>query len=165
MRHTKWKPLGLALFLALLGLQCAPPRKFPSLVKPTQVEVQGARPLVVKVTDMQKRPLRPDELTPPAKAGFFWEYRVKVANPNDMGVTLDRLRLTVQNLWGESWPRNQPLNLALKDWSEVEISVQAQLASSGPHDQASLTGIETLTFLGRRDDGTPVSFTVRVPLD
>ncbi len=165
MRHTQWRLFGLALFLALVGLRCAPPRRVPSLVKPTQVEVEGAKPLIIKVTQMQKRDLRPGELAAPVKAGFLWEYRVRVINPSDVGVSLDRLHLNVQNLWGESWPGDQPLNLRVEGWGEEEVSVQARLATSDPQDQASLTGIETLTFLGRGDDGRPMSFTVRVPLD
>ncbi|MFQ5803046.1 MAG: hypothetical protein ACE5JQ_09150 [Candidatus Methylomirabilales bacterium] len=165
MRHPAWKVFGLTLFLALLSLRCAPPKRIPSLVKPTQVEVEGAGPLIVTVTGMQKRPLRIREMAPPATGGFLWEYQVKIANPTNTGITLVRLRMTVQNLWGESWPGDQPLNLRMEAGSERQVLLQARLASSNPQIEPGVTGVETLTFLGHRDDGQPISFTVRVPLD
>lgn len=165
MRHIQWKFLGLALFLAFVGLRCAPPKRVPSVVKPTQVKVEGVKPLVVSVTEMQKRPLRPDELTPFAKAGSLWEYQVKVENPSDVGVDLGLLHITVQNLWGESWDEDKPLNVRLEEGSERDVSVQARLTTSNPQDRASLTGVQTLTFSGRDDDGGSIRFTVRVPLN
>lgn len=165
MRHPKWKFAGLALFIAFLGLRCAGPTKIPSVAKPAQVEVEGEGPLLVKVTDVWKRALRPEELTPPTKAGFIWDYKVRIANRSSTGISLDRLRLTVQNLWGQSWPGDQPLNVKVRVGDEEQISVHGRLASTDPNDLASLTGVETLTFLGRRDDGNPITFTVRVPLD
>lgn len=165
MHHIQWKFLGLALILAFVGLRCAPPKRVPSVAKPTQVEVEGAKPLVVSVAEMKKRPLHPDELTPFAKAGSLWEYQVKLENPSDVGVSLDRLHITVQNLWGTSWDEDQPLNVQLAEASEREISVQGRLTTSNPQDRASLTGVQTLTFSGRDDDGGSIRFTVRVPLD
>lgn len=165
MRHPAWQFFGLTLFLALLSLRCAPPKRVPTIVKPSEVEVRGASPLLVQVTGMRKRPLRPEELVPPAKGGFLWEYQVKIANPTDTGVTLDHLRMTIQDLWGESWPGDQPLNLRIEGGSEGKVSLQAKLASSNPQAEAGVTGVEILTFLGQRDDDKPVSFTVRVPLD
>ena len=165
MRHPYWKVLGLIVFVALLSLRCAGPTSLPPLERLPEVEVEGASPLIVKVTNMERRPLRTDELPPPSRAGFFWEYRVRIANPIDIGFRLDRLRLTVQNLWGKSWPGDQPLNLRVKEGGQEEVVVQARLASSSPEDTPNLTGIETLTFLGQRDDGQPISFTVRVPLN
>ena len=165
MRHPAWKCFGLTLFFALLSLRCAPPKRVPSIVKPSQVEAEGASPLLVQVTGMRKRPLRSGELVPPAKGGSLWEYQVKIANPTDTGVTLDHLRMTIQNLWGESWPGDQPLNLRIEGGGEGEVSVKAKLASSDPQTEAGVTGVEVLTFLGQRDDRKPVSFTVRVPLD
>ena len=165
MRHPYWKVLGLTVFVALLSLRCAAPARLPTLERLREVEVEGASPLIVKVTNMERRPLRADELPPPSTAGFFWEYRVRIANPIDIGFRLDRLRLTVQNLWGKSWPGDQPLNFRVKEGGQEEVMVQARLASSSPEDTPSLTGIETLTFLGQRDDGQPISFTVRVPLN
>ncbi len=165
MRHPAWKFFGLTLFFALVGLRCAPPKRIPSIVKPSRVEAEGASPLLVKVTGMRKRSLRSEELVPPAKGGSLWEYQVKIANPTDTGVTLDHLRMTIQNLWGESWPGDQPLNLRIEGGSEREVSLQARLASSAPDIEEGVTGVEVLTFLGQRDDGKPVGFTVRVPLD
>ncbi|MFQ5847290.1 MAG: hypothetical protein ACE5IQ_06385 [Candidatus Methylomirabilales bacterium] len=165
MRDPRWKVFGLALLVALSGLRCAAPRQVPSVVKPRVVEVEGADPLLVKVTEMEKRHLRTQELASPMKEGFRWEFRVKIANPRLTGVSLDRLRLTVQNLWGRSWPGDQPLNVRVEGGSEAQVLVHGQLASSNPQDAPSLTGVETLMFLGRHDDGAPVSFTVRIPLD
>ncbi|MFQ5656496.1 MAG: hypothetical protein ACE5G5_03070 [Candidatus Methylomirabilales bacterium] len=165
MRHIQWKLWGVALFLALVGLRCAPPKRVPSLVKPTQVEVEGAKPLIVSMTRMRKRPLRPGELTPFAKAGSLWEYQVTLENPSEVGVNLDRLLLTVQNLWGASWGEDQPLNLRLEEGSERKVAVQARLTTTDPQDRSSLTGVQTLNFLGRDDDGGSINFTVRVPLD
>ena len=165
MRHPYWKVLGLIVFVALVSLRCAAPTRLPTLERLPEVEVEGASPLIVKVTNMERRPLRTDELLPPSSAGFIWEYRVRIANPIDIGFRLDRLRLTVQNLWGKSWPGDQPLNFRVKEGGQEEVVVQARLASSSPEDTPSLTGIEALTFLGQRDDGQPISFTVRVPLD
>jgi hypothetical protein len=165
MRHPYWKVLGLIVFVALVSLRCAGPTSLPPLARLPEVEVEGASPLIVKVTNMERRPLRTDELPPPSRAGFSWEYRVRIANPSDIGFRLDRLRLTVQNLWGKSWPGDQPLNFRVKEGGQEEVVVQARLASSSPEDTPSLTGIEALTFLGQRDDGQPISFTVRVPLN
>lgn len=164
MRDPRWKLIGLALLVALPSLQCAAPRDVPSVVKPRVVEVEGASPLTVKVTELEKRRLPTEELTLQMREGFLWEFRVTITNPSDMGVNLDQLRLTVQNLWGRSWPGDQPLKLKVESGGEAQVSVHARLASSDPNDLASLTGLQTLTFLGRRDDGTPVSFTIRVPL-
>ena len=135
------------------------------MVKPARVEVEGASPLIVTVTGMEKRPLRPEELDSPVKGGFLWDYRVKIENPTDTGVRLDHLGLNVKNRWGETWPGDQPLNLRIEGGSEAEVSVQARLASSDPSIEPGVTGLEILTFLGERDDGGPVSFTVRVPLN
>jgi hypothetical protein len=165
MRLTQWKFLGVALLLGLVGVQCAPAIKTPTLRKPPQVEVEGAGELKVSVTDMRKRPLRPEELSPSVGTGYLWEYRVKISNPTGPGIALDRLRLTVQNLWGRSWPGDQPLNLTIEPKGMSEVMVQARLSTSDPEDQAGLTGIEVLTFLGRTDNGSPLSFTLRVPLD
>jgi hypothetical protein len=165
MRLTQWKFLGLIVFVALLSLRCAAPTRLPSIERLTEVEVEGASPLIITVADIEKRPLRTDELSPPSTAGFFWEYRVRITNPSDIGYRLDRLRLTVQNLWGKSWPGDQPLNFRVKEGGEEEVVVRARLASSSPEDTPSLTGIEALTFLGQRDDGQPIIFTVRVPLE
>jgi len=165
MRHPYWKVLGLIVFVALVSLRCAGPTSLPPLARLPEVEVEGASPLIVKVTNMERRPLRTDELPPPSRAGFSWEYRVRIVNPSDIGFRLDRLRLTVQNLWGKSWPQDQPLNFRVKEGGQEEVVVQARLASSSPEDTPSLTGIEALTFLGQRDDGQPISFTVRVPLN
>jgi hypothetical protein len=157
--------LGLIVFVALVSLGCAGPTRVAPLGRLPDVEVEGASPLIVKVTNMERRVLRPEELPPPSTAGFSWQYRVKIANPIDIGFRLDRLHVTVQNLWGKSWPGDQPLNFRVKQGGQEEVVVQAQLASSSPEDTPSLTGIETLTFLGQRDDGQPISFTVRVPLN
>src|SRR3972149_1491399 len=165
MRHPYWKVLGLIVFVALLSLRCAGSTSLPPLERLPGVEVEGASPLIVKVTNMERRPLRAEELSPPSTAGFSWEYRGRIANPSDIGFRLDRLRLTVQNLWGKSWPGDQPLKFRVKEGGQEEVVVQARLASSSPEDTPSLTGIEALTFLGQRDDGQPISFTVRVPLD
>lgn len=165
MRHLAFKFFGLTLFLALLSLRCAPPKEIHSVVKPAEVEVKGAGPLVVTVTGMQKRPLMSRELAPPATGGFLWEYQVKIANPTDTGITLVRLRITVQNLLGESWPGDQPLNLRVEAGSEQQVLLQARLASSDPQSKPGVTGVETSTFLGHHDDGQPISLTVRVPLD
>ncbi len=167
MRYPSWKVkvLGLALLVALPTLRCAAPREAPTVEKPRVVEVEGASPLTVKVTELEKRRLTAEELTVQMRDGFRWEFRVKIANPSDMGVSLDRLRLTVQNLWGRSWPGDQPLKLKIERGGEAEVSVHARLASSDPNDLASLTGVQTLTFLGRRDDGKSMSITVRVPLN
>ncbi len=164
MRHTKWQLIVLALVLAFVSVRCGPSKRTPSVVRPTDVQVEGAESLAVRVTDVWKRPLRPEELNPTDKAGFLWEYKVQIANQSDVGVNLDRLRLNVQNLWGDSWPVDQPLNLRIKGWGEEQISVKARLGSSEPNTLPSLTGVETLTFAGRRDDGKAISFTVRVPL-
>jgi hypothetical protein len=165
MRYRYWKVLGTALGIAWVSLGCAAPKRVPALEKLRQVEVEGASPLIIQVTDMEKRPLRAEELSPPTRGGFLWEYRVRIVNSSEMGVTLEHLHLTVQNLWGGNWPGDHPLNLKVKGWSEGQVLAQAQLASTDPQDTAGLTGIEVLTFLGRRDDGKPISFTVRVPLD
>ncbi len=165
MGLTQWKLLGWALLLGLLSVRCAAPTKHPPIERLTEVEVEGASPLIIKVADIEKRPLRADELSPPSRAGFFWEYRVRIANPSDIGYRLDRLHLTVQNLWGKSWPGDQPLNFRVKEGGEEEVVVRTRLASSSPEDTPGLTGIEALTFLGHRDDGQPISFTVRVPLN
>ena len=164
MRDPAWKIFGVVLFVALLGVQCTPRGRVPPVVKPAQVEVTRESPLIVTVTGMQKRPLQPEELVPPTRGGFLWEYRVKIANPTATPVNLDRLRMTVQNLWGETWPGDQPLNLRIEGGSEVEIPVEARIASSDPRIEPGVTGLEILTFLGDRD-GEPISFTVRVPLD
>lgn len=165
MRHLTWQLTGCAFFVALLSVRCAAPERVPLVVKPTQAEVEGASPLIITVTRMHKRPLRPEELTPPAKGGFLWEYHVTIENPTDMTVRLDRVRLSVQNIWGESWPGDQPLNLQIRGGSEGQVPVQARLASSDPKVEWGVTGVETLTFLGQREDGRPISFTIRVPLD
>ena len=159
------KFLGLIVFVALFSLRCAAPTKRPPIERLTEVEVEGASPLIITVADVEKRPLRADELSPPSRAGFFWEYRVRIANPSDIGYRLDHLHLTVQNLWGKSWPGDQPLNFRVKEGGEEEVVVRARLASSSPEDTPGLTGIEALTFLGQRDDGQPIIFTVRVPLN
>lgn len=164
MRHPKWQFLGLVVIIGLLSVRCGPSKKIPPLVKTADVEVENAAPLTVRVTDVWKRPLRSEELKPTDKAGFLWQYKVRIANPSGVGINLDRLRLNVQNLWGSSWPGDQPLNLRIKGGGEEQISVSARLGSSDPEDLASLTGFETLTFLGQRDDGKAISFTVRVPL-
>ena len=164
MLRTHWKFFSLALLVALIALRCAPPKKLP-LFRPTQVEVEGAGPLVVTVADMQKRPLSPGELTATDKAGFFWEYRVRVANPTNVTVRLERLHLKVHNLWGARWEEDQPLNVRVDGGGQEEILVQARLATSDPTDRPGLKGVETLTFWGRDDNGRPVSFLVRVPLD
>jgi hypothetical protein len=165
MRHLHWKGLGAVVLVALVGLRCAGPTSPRPLERLPEVEVEGASPLVVKVTNMERRVLRTEELPPPSTIGFSWEYRVKIANPIDIGFRLDRLHVTVQNLWGKSWPGDQPLNFRVKQGGQEEVVVQARLASTSPEDTPSLTGIETLTFLGQRDDGQPISFTVRVPLN
>lgn len=164
MRHPQWKLMVLLLFVTLLSVECGPSKKVPSLTKPPDIQVEGAAPLVVRVSDVWKRPLRPEELSPTDKAGFLWEYKVTIANQSSVGVNLDRLRLNVQNLWENSWPGDQPMNLRVPPGGEQRVSVDARLGSSDPGDPASLTGVEILTFVGRRDDGEPVSFTVRVPL-
>lgn len=165
MRPAQWKFLGVALVLGLAGVQCAPAIKTPTLRKPPQVEVEGAGDLKVSVTDMRKRPLKAEELGPLVKAGYLWEYRVRVSNPTGPGLTLDRLRLNVQNLWGRSWPGDRPLKVTIEPQGTGEAAIEARLSTSDPEDPASLTGIQTLTFLGRTDIGMPVSFTLRVPLD
>jgi hypothetical protein len=164
MRHQKWQFVGVVLVVALLSVQCGPSKRVPSLVKPSDVEIHGADSLKITVTDVWKRPLRSEELQPTDKAGFLWEYKVKIANQGSAGVSLELLRLNVQNLWGHSWREDQPLNLNIKTRAEEEISVVGRLGSSDPEALPGLTGVETLTFLGRSDDGNPVSFTVRVPL-
>jgi hypothetical protein len=160
-----WKVIGLAVFAAALTIRCAAPEKVPSVVKPGRAEVEGASPLVVTVTETRKRPLRAEELTPPSTGGFLWEYEVKIANPTNTGLTLDRIRMTVQNLWGESWPGDRPLNVRVDAGRERKVSFEARLASSNPQVEPSVTGVETVTFLGQDDDGQPISFTIRVPLD
>jgi hypothetical protein len=165
MRHPYWKVLGPTVLAALVSLGCAGPTSPPRLERLPEVEVEGASPLIVKVTNMERRVLRTEELPPPSTAGFSWQYRVKIANPIDIGFRLDRLHVTVQNLWGKSWPGDQPLNFRVKEGGEEEVMVRARLASSSPEDTPGLTGIEALTFLGHRDDGQPVTFTVRVPLN
>ncbi len=165
MRHTKWKFLGVVLVLGLVGVQCAPGIKTPTLRKPPQVEVEGVGELKVSVTDMRKRPLQPEELGPFGRAGYLWEYRVRISNPTGTGIALDRLRLNVQNLWGRSWPGDRPVSLKIEPKGTDEATIQARLSTSDPEDQASLTGIQSLIFLGRTDNGSPVSFTLRVPLD
>lgn len=165
MRRRIGMVFGVTIFLALLSVRCAGPRQLPALAKPAGVEVEGAAPLMVKVSGMEKRPLRAEELSPPTAAGFLWEYRVTITNPTGTAVTLDRLRLTVQNLWGGSWPGDQPVNLTVHGGNDGQVTVQARLASSDPTDRPGLSGVETVTFLGRRADGTPISFTLRVPLD
>lgn len=164
MRQPKWKLLGVALLVAVFSIRCGAPRRVPSVEKPTEVEVEGAGPLVVRVTDVWKRPLRPDELAPTDTIGFLWEYKVRIANQSNLGVSLNRMRLNVQNLWGRSFPGDQPLNLRIESWGEEQVSVEARLGSSDPDSLETFTGVETLTFLGRREDGEPISFTVRVPL-
>jgi hypothetical protein len=164
MRHPKWQFVGLVLFVALLSVRCGPSKRVPALVKPSDVEIQGAEPLKITVTDVWKRPLRPEELQPTDKAGFLWEYKVKIANQGNAGVSLELLRLNVENLWGQSWREDHPLNLNVKRRAEEQISVAGRLGSSDPEALPGLTGVETLTFLGRSDDGNPISFTVRVPL-
>jgi hypothetical protein len=165
MRHLAFKFFGLTLFLALLSLRCAPPKKIHSVVKPAEIEVEGAGPLVVAVTGMRKRPLMSRELGPPATGGFLWEYRVKIANPTDIGITLVRLRITVQNLEGKSWPGDQPLNVRVEAEGEQQVSLEARLASWDPQSKPGVTGVQTSTFLGHHDDGQPITLTVRVPLD
>jgi len=165
MRHPARKIFGVVMLFALLGVQCAAPRgRVPSVVKPAEVEVRGADPLIVMVTGMQKRPLRPEELVPPTTGGFLWEYRVLIANPTATPVTFDHLRMTVQNLWGDTWPGDQPLNLRITGGDEAEIPVEARMASSNPRVEPGVTGLEILTFLGEHD-GQPISITIRVPLD
>lgn len=164
MRHLMWQFLGLLLCVALLGVGCGPSKRVPSLVKPSDVEVEGAEPLKVTVTDVWKRPLRPEELEPTDKAGYLWEFNVKIANQSNVGVTLELLRLNVQNLWGNGWRKDKPLNLSVRGGAEAEVSVKGRLGSSDPNALPGLTGVETLTLLGRFDDGEPINFTVRVPL-
>jgi hypothetical protein len=164
MRHPTWKFVGLALFVALLSVRCGAPKRVPPDVKSTNVEVEGAEPLMVKVTDVWKRPLRPEELNPTDTTGFLWQYQIKIANQSGMGVNLQRLHLDVRNLRGATWPKDQVLNLRVEGWSEGEVSVEGRLGASDPGALASLTGFETLTFSGQRDDGEPISFTVQVPL-
>lgn len=164
MRHRKWQFVGVVLFVAVLSVRCGPSTRVPSLVKPSDVEIQGADSLKITVTDVWKRPLRPEELQPTDKAGFMWQYKVKITNQGDRGVTLELLRDNVQNLWGQGWREDKPLNLNIQRRAEAEISGEARLGSSDPEALPGLTGVETLTFLGRSDDGDPVTFTVRVPL-
>jgi hypothetical protein len=165
MRHPDGKRFAVVLILALLGIRCAGPRPLPALEKPTRVHVEEVGPLIVKVSDVAKHPLPVEELAAPTTAGFLWEYRITISNPTATAVSLDRLRLTVQNLWGKSWPADQPLNLTVPGGSEGQVVVRARLASSDPQDRHALSGVETVTFLGRRADGAPIAFTVRVPLD
>lgn len=164
MRHPKWQFVGVVLVVALLSVRCGPSKRVPSVVKPSDVEIQGADSLKITVTDVWKRPLRPEELQPTDAAGFLWQYKVKIANQGDVGVTLELLRDNVQNLWGQGWREDKPLNLSVRRRAEAEISGEARLGSSDANAPPGLTGVETLTFLGRSDDGDPISFTVRVPL-
>jgi hypothetical protein len=166
-------PLGIVLLAALilggsagslfLAGCMAPLRR--EAAAPPPLQVQAPSHLAVAVTGMTKRPMAPEEFTPPQRAGFRWEYQLRISDTGGIGVRLEALHMTVRSLSGITAGRVQSLPSRVEPDGSTPISLQAYLVTSSPDEPGDLVGVHELTFLGTDDRGRAVKLEVRVPLE
>jgi len=156
---------GLALAgAALFCAGCLGPLRREAPIPP-RLQVRGPVHLTATVAGMTKRPLPPAELTPPQRAGFRWEYQLRIGDSGGLGVRLEALHMTVRSLSGITASQVQTLPSRVEAGGSTPISLQAYLATSSPDEPGDLVGVHELTFLGTDEQGGPVRLEVRVPLE
>jgi hypothetical protein len=131
---------------------------------PTRIEVEGPTGLTAVVADMQKRPLEQKELPALHRAGFRWDYTVRVTNTGSSGVRLEQVDNRLRSLTGVTATETSTLPSRVEAGGTTPISVRAALSSTDPMQRGELQGVQELTFRGRDDAGQPVRLVVRVPL-
>ncbi len=147
--------------LAAAGCAYQPPEG-PKL--PVGIQVENPGHLAVAVVDTTKRPLTAAELRPFERAGFRWDFQVRLTDTAGVGVQLRELQVTVESLSGVTTQRTIPLTSRVEPQGTTPIAVAGTLTTSNPEEPANLTGVEELVFLGQDDRGAPVRLIVRVPL-
>ncbi len=147
--------------LAAAGCVYQPPEG-PKL--PVGVQVENPGHLAVAVVDTVKRPLTATELHPLERAGYRWDFQVRLTDTAGVGVQLVELQVTVQSLSGVTAQQTTPLRSRVEPRGTTPIAVVGVLTTSNPEEPENLTGVEELVFIGQDDRGAPVRLIVRVPL-
>jgi hypothetical protein len=153
--------LLVSALLAAAGCAYQPPEG-PKL--PVGIQVENPGHLAVAVVDTTRRPLTAGELRPLERAGFRWDFQVRLTDTAGVGINLVELQVTVQSLSGVTAQQTIPLRSRVEPQGTTPIAVVGTLTTSKPEEPANLTGVEELVFLGQDDRGAPVRLIVRVPL-
>ncbi len=147
--------------LAVAGCGYRPPEG-PKL--PVGIQVENPGHLAVAVVDTVKRPLTTAELQPTERAGYRWDFQVRLSDTAGVGVQFVELQITVQSLSGVTAQQTIPLRSRVEPRGTTPIAVAGVLTTSNPEEPNNLTGVEELIVLGQDDRGAPVRLIVRVPL-
>ncbi len=165
-RTRAWivEAMALVAFAATLQASCSyPPPEVATL--PVQTEVEGPPYLRVVVTDWQKRPLTAGEMSPMERAGYRWDYTVRITDTGGTTVQFREVTASVTSLTGFRSTQTIPLESRVDPHGTVPITIHARLSTSNPDEPGNLTGVEELTFLGRDDEFKLIQLVVRVPLN
>jgi hypothetical protein len=150
--------LGLATGAGCVGVTPGPPPPVPAL------EIAGAWPLRVSVSEVQRRALSPAERPAYAAEGYRWDFELRFAAPPDVGAKFTRLGHVTRSLSGVAASKEEPFALDVHAGLESRVTAHAVLWSSTPGDALGLSGSHELTFHGTDSRGTALAVLVRVPL-
>ncbi len=157
------KVLGVVVLSALVGAGCVGVAPGPTPQVPA-LEIAGAWPLQVSVSEVQKRALLPAELPAYAAEGARWDCVVRFAAPPDVGVKFTRLGQVTRSLSRITASKEEPFALEVFPGLESRVTVHAMLWSSTAGDALGLSGSHELTFHGTDSRGNALTALVRVPL-